>query len=70
MEVKKIEELNEIINSVSRKLSEVPQEDFSKFLDDAVQKYESENSAKTIIKPFVDGIQLRNIIFETEDQGK
>lgn len=70
MEVKRTEELREIINSISKKLGEVPKEDFSRFLEEAMQAQEAESSTKTVIRPFVEGVQLRNIIFETGEKEK
>jgi hypothetical protein len=74
MDTKKISGIVESIKSVSERVKEVPKENFNIIFEEEVRNVEkklkteakTENSKISDIKSFIQGIAMRNIIFENE----
>jgi hypothetical protein len=74
MDTKKISGIVESIKSVSERVKEVPKENFNIIFEEQVRNVEkklkteakTENSKISDIKSFIQGIAMRNIIFENE----
>jgi hypothetical protein len=74
MDTKKISGIVESIKSVSERVKEVPKENFNIIFEEEIRDIEkklkteakNENSKISDIKSFIQGIAMRNIIFENE----
>jgi hypothetical protein len=74
MDTKKISGIVESIKSVSERVKEVPKENFTIIFEEEIRDIEkklkteakNENSKISDIKSFIQGIAMRNIIFENE----
>ena len=74
MDTKKISGIVESIKSVSERVKEVPKENFNIIFEEEIKNVEkklkteakTENSKISDIKSFIQGIAMRNIIFENE----
>jgi hypothetical protein len=74
MDTKKISGIVESIKSVSERVKEVPKENFTMIFEEEIRDIEkklkteakNENSKISDIKSFIQGIAMRNIIFENE----
>ncbi|MDT7907351.1 MAG: hypothetical protein RRA63_04795 [Candidatus Calescibacterium sp.] len=74
MDTKKISGIVESIKSVSERVKEVPKENFNIIFEEEIRDIEkklkteakNENSKISNIKSFIQGIAMRNIIFENE----
>jgi hypothetical protein len=74
MDTKKISGIVESIKSVSERVKEVPKENFNIIFEEEVRNVEkklkteakTENSKISDIKSFIQGMAMRNIIFENE----
>jgi hypothetical protein len=74
MDTKKISGIVESIKSVSERVKEVPKENFNIIFEEEIKNVEkklkteakTENSKISDIKSFIQGMAMRNIIFENE----
>jgi hypothetical protein len=74
MDTKKISGIVESIKSVSERVKEVPKENFNIIFEEEIRNVEkklkteakTENSKISDIKSFIQGMAMRNIIFENE----
>jgi uncharacterized protein YwgA len=74
MDTKKISGVVESIKSVSERVKEVPKENFNIIFEEEIKNVEkklktkakTENSKISDIKSFIQGMAMRNIIFENE----
>lgn len=74
MDTKKISGIVESIKSVSERVKEVPKENFNIIFEEEIRDIEkklkteakNENLKISDIKSFIQGIAMRNIIFENE----
>ena len=74
MDTKKISGIVESIKSVSERVKEVPKENFNIIFEEEIRNIEkklkteakTENSKISDIKSFIQGMAMRNIIFENE----
>lgn len=75
MDTKKISSVAESIKSVNEKVKEVPKENFNIIFEEEIKnankKLDAEKSQTSKIsemKSFIQGIAMRNIIFENENE--
>jgi hypothetical protein len=74
MDTKKISGIVESIKSVSERVKDVPKENFNIIFEEEIRNIEkklkteakTENSKISDIKSFIQGMAMRNIIFENE----
>ncbi len=75
MDTKKINAITESIKSVNEKIKEIPKENFSIIFEEEIKNAnkktdveKNQTSKISDMKSFIQGIAMRNIIFENENE--
>jgi hypothetical protein len=75
MDTKKINAITESIKSVNEKVKEIPKENFSIIFEEEIKNANKKTDAEknqtskiSDMKSFIQGIAMRNIIFENENE--
>jgi hypothetical protein len=75
MDTKKINAITESIKSVNEKVKEIPKENFSIIFEEEIKNAnkktdveKNQTSKISDMKSFIQGIAMRNIIFENENE--
>ncbi|MFZ8803202.1 MAG: hypothetical protein ACO2PO_09510 [Candidatus Calescibacterium sp.] len=75
MDTKKINAITESIKSVNEKIKEIPKENFNIIFEEEIKNANKKTDVKknqtskiSDMKSFIQGIAMRNIIFENENE--
>jgi hypothetical protein len=75
MDTKKINAITESIKSVNEKIKEIPKENFNIIFEEEIKSANKKTDVKknqtskiSDMKSFIQGIAMRNIIFENENE--